>query len=128
MELLAVKTRDGGWHVGEVPMLPACFTQGKTERELEVNLRDVVSRRLADIPDGHAEEDFWYLRMDCVRDYYMSCNSTREAIQGLAEGLACHYRGGKTEASTLLRDAVNGVAKKIENERHPNSELVSLHV
>ncbi|MDE2489329.1 MAG: type II toxin-antitoxin system HicB family antitoxin [Elusimicrobia bacterium] len=48
MKLRVVIEKDeSGWFVAEVPALPGCVSQGRTEKEAEANVKEAVAGWLA---------------------------------------------------------------------------------
>jgi len=39
---IIVEKDESGYYVGEVPALPGCFSQGKTVKELKVNITEAI--------------------------------------------------------------------------------------
>jgi predicted RNase H-like HicB family nuclease len=39
---ITVEKDESGYYVGEVPALPGCFSQGKTIKELKVNITEAI--------------------------------------------------------------------------------------
>ncbi len=39
---IIVEKDESGYYVGEVPALPGCFSQGKTIKELKVNIAEAI--------------------------------------------------------------------------------------
>ena len=52
LEFFVVVERDeDGMYVGEVPNLPACYSQGRTWDELMTNMREVIALCLEEISE-----------------------------------------------------------------------------
>lgn len=56
-EFFVVIERDeDGFYVGEVPQLPACYSQGRTLDELLANMREAIVLCLEDVGPGPMPE------------------------------------------------------------------------
>ena len=42
MEYDVFITKDGDWYIAEVPALPGCMSQGRTEKEALTNIREAL--------------------------------------------------------------------------------------
>lgn len=54
--LVVIEKDEDGFFVGEVPQLPACYSQGKTLDELLANMREAIALALEDQADLPANE------------------------------------------------------------------------
>jgi predicted RNase H-like HicB family nuclease len=59
LEFFVVVERDeDGMYVGEVPNLPACYSQGRTWDELMANMREVIALCLEEISEVDSLPEF----------------------------------------------------------------------
>lgn len=59
LEFFVVVERDeDGMYVGEVPNLPACYSQGRTWDELMANMREVIALCLEEISEVDTLPEF----------------------------------------------------------------------
>jgi predicted RNase H-like HicB family nuclease len=48
-------TQDGDWYIADVPALPGCMSQGRTEKEVLVNVRDAIRGYLEVLKEQNRE-------------------------------------------------------------------------
>ena len=48
-------TKEGEWYIADVPALPGCMSQGRTEKEALANIRDAIRGYLAVLKDQNRE-------------------------------------------------------------------------
>ena len=51
-----IERDEDGMYVGEVPQLPACYSQGETIDQLMVNMREVIALCLEEMTDVSISE------------------------------------------------------------------------
>ncbi len=53
---VVIERDENGFFIGEVPQIPACYSQGKTLDELLANIREVIELCLEEITDDSMSE------------------------------------------------------------------------
>jgi len=53
---VVIERDEDGFYVGEVPGLPACYSQGKTIDELLENIKEVILMCLEEVGEGSVPE------------------------------------------------------------------------
>jgi antitoxin HicB len=55
MEYDVFITQDGEWYIADVPALPGCMSQGRTEQEAMDNIREAIAGYLEVLKEQHRE-------------------------------------------------------------------------
>ena len=55
MEYDVFITQDGDWYIADVPALPGCMSQGRTEKEALTNIRDAIRDYLEVLKEQNRE-------------------------------------------------------------------------
>ena len=55
MEYDVFITKEGDWYIADVPALPGCMSQGRTEKEALTNIRDAIRGYLEVLKEQNRE-------------------------------------------------------------------------